>query len=114
MTYTVFQNNVGQNETLDDAPGRGGYSTIIVEKERDEAIEWWKDEFGKDPERYSRYPEYTNEKVWDISEYEDEDDVLPLCGEKVLPKGGIGVPMTRTYTWSELEGRLDVLVVNND
>jgi hypothetical protein len=115
MTVTLFHGSIGQNETTDDAPGRGGYSKVIVPLPKDEAIEWWENEYDDNPERIPRYPEYgADRQAWDVTEFEDDEDARKQCGEKTLQKGGIGSPMTEHYTWDELNGRLDVRVVSED
>lgn len=111
MTWTVFSHHVGHNETEDDAPGRGGYSKVLVPLDIERATEWWADEYGKDPHRYCTYPECPMEHVWEVEAFDNPHDVRAQCGEITLDEGGIGVPKTRLYKWGELNGRLDVRVV---
>jgi hypothetical protein len=119
MTWTVFERNAGQNETTEDAPGRGGYKYVLVPLPSEEAIEWWEDEYDENPRRKCYMNKYGDriwdgEQAWHYREREDPDEVRSHCGEIEMEAGGIGVPMTRRYTWSELKGRLDVKVVTAD
>lgn len=111
MTYTVFTHQHGDNETDDIAPGRGGYTTVLVPAPPEEAVLWWEEKLGKDPTRTCSWPEYREETVWKISEALTEEEARKHCGEMTLDQGGIGVPSKRYYTWDELRGRLDVWVV---
>ena len=113
MTYTVFEHNKGDNETDDLAPGRGGYSKVLVSLPPEEAVLWWEDRFGQEPDRIAMpYPESEPEEAWQVSEAFTEEEARKHCGELTMDEGGIGVPMTRYYTWDELRGRLDVWVVD--
>lgn len=114
-TFTVLENNAGKNETLDIAPGRGGYSTVIIPMPPEEAVVWWEERFGKEPDRIEMpYPESEPREAWNISEALNEEQARKHCGEMTLDQGGIGSPMKRYYTWDELRGRLDVWVVGAD
>lgn len=114
MTWTVFEHNVGSNETDEDAPGRGGYSIVLVELAENNALDWWEDEYDRDPTRFCSWPEIQSEQVWTVEQRGDPDEARRACGEMELDEGGIGVPMTRLYTWGELRSRLDVRVVAAD
>lgn len=114
MTWTVFEHNVGENETTDNAPGWGGYKYVLVPLGVERAVPWWEDTFGKDPTRLTRWPEYDTEDAWHVTEYQDPDRAREQCGQMTLDEGGIGVPKQRHYTWAELRGRLDVWVVTVD
>lgn len=109
MTYTVFVHIAGDNETLDVAPGRGGYSIVIVDLPPEKAAVWWENEFGKDPDRTAvSHQEVHGDQAWEIHEAHTEDDAREYCGTKELQEGAIGVVKERLWTWNELEGRLDV------
>lgn len=115
MTWTIFTDNHGQNETEDDAPGRGGYSTVLVPVDRDTAVDWWQEEYERDPTRMEMpYPESTVEEAWTVEEVDTSEAAREACGEMTLDKGGIGAPAKRLYTWDELHGRLDVRVVDEE
>lgn len=109
--WTVFERNTGHNETTDDAPGRGGYSHVLVPLDSERATEWWSEEYDNDPHRYSSYPETRDEHAWHVEQYDDPEDARAQCGEMTLDEGAVGVPKKRLYTWAELRGRLDVRIV---
>lgn len=111
MTWTVFEHNVGNNETTNHAPGRGGYSYVLVPLGVERAVPWWEDTFENDPTRLTRLPEYDTAEAWNTIEHQDPEMARNECGEKTLEAGGIGVPKTRYYTWPELRSRIDVKVV---
>jgi hypothetical protein len=112
MTWTVFEHQVGRNETDDDAPGRGGYKYVLVPLDAESATAWWTKEYGEDPSRPPSYPEYgVDDHTWTAAQVDEPDDVRAQCGVVEVDGGGIGVPKTRLYTWNELRGRLDVRVV---
>lgn len=115
MTYTVLKHQHGKNETDDISPGRGGYSTVLVNEEPADAIAWWEDTFGKDPTEFrpGKYPEVEGGEAWTVEEALTEEEARKHCGEITLDQGGIGSPMTRHYSWEELRGRLDVWVVQS-
>lgn len=112
MTWTVFKHNHGDNETEDFAPGRGGYSTVLVEADSEAAMEWWAEEYGEDPHRYTSYPDADH--VWSVEQYEDPEGARKQCGKLAMERGGVGSPMKRLYSWDELRGRLDVQVVEEN
>lgn len=115
MTYTVFEHNHGENETQDMAPGRGGYSKVLVPLPPEEAVLWWEEMFGQEPDRIAQpYVSSRAAEAWNISEELSREKARQHCGELTLDEGGIGVPMTRYYTWSELNGRLDIWAVGDD
>lgn len=118
MTWTVFEHQHGDNETTDDAPGRGGYKYVLVPVDAETAVEWWLDEYDADPTREvtpsPRDDPAWFERTWDVSDHVSPDTARGRCGELELKTGGIGSPMTRKYTWAELNGRLDVRVVTAD
>lgn len=108
MVWTVLEHQYGDNETTDDAPGRGGYKYVLVPVGAVDAVEWWLDEYGRDP---GRLAPHEDENAWHISEHDSPKSARARCGELELNTGGIGSPMTRKYTWAELNGRLDCRVV---
>lgn len=118
MTWTVFEHNAGENETTEDAPGRGGYKYVLVPLSKDPAIEWWLGEYGTDPCRKEYTDEWGHrldgERAWHCRERDMPEQVRSHCGEVEMDAGGIGVPRTRYYTWAELNGRIDVRVVTAD
>lgn len=116
MTWTVFQHQTGDNETTDDAPGRGGYSLVLVEADCGTAAEWWEQTYGKEPMRHAETyePRHDGDVAWAGIEVEDEEDARAMCGEVVEAKGAIGIDSTRLYTWNELDGRLDTRVVRRE
>lgn len=112
MTWTVFEHHVGRNETTDEAPGRGGYKYVLFDGPIEEALWWWTWHYSSDPQRRCSYPEHTGEPVWKI-ETMSEEGARHVVGEKTVMEGGVGVEETEPYTWSELNGRLDVNVVKD-
>ena len=115
MTYTVITHNHGDNETDDIAPGRGGYSNVLVPLPPEEAAVWWEEKFDQEADRMAMpYPESRVEEAWHVTEALTEEEARKHCGEMKLDAGGIGSPMKRYYTWDELRGRLDVWVVEEN
>jgi hypothetical protein len=118
MTWTVFEHQFGDNETVEDAPGRGGYKYVFVPMPAPQAVEWWRDEYDEDPKREVMPDPHDDaawmEEAWTLSQYQDDEEARTACGEMELDQGGIGSPMRRAYTWSELRGRLDVRIVADD
>jgi hypothetical protein len=115
MTWTVFQHQAGPNATEDHAPGRGGYTYVLVPLRRSHAIDWFESTYGENPTRMVPWPEFgPDSQVWTDDEYDDPADARRACGQLELDQGGIGSPMMRDYTWAELYQRFDVKVVTAD
>lgn len=114
MTWTVFTHQHGENETRDDAPGRGGYSTVLIEADPLTADAWWEATYETEPDRHVTNPRYESGRAWDIETFEDPDRARAVCGHKTLREGAIGIPSTRPFTWNEIRSRLDVRVVRRD
>lgn len=102
LNWTLFRHNSGPNETT-DAPTRGGkYKRVIFRGDREDAIAWWKDEYGKDPTRLDGWPETGLDDAWLINEVESVEAILAEFDDVSVDSGGIGAVKSRPTRMKDL------------
>lgn len=100
--WTLFRHNSGPNETTGSSTRSGRYKRVIFRGDREDAIAWWKDEYGKDPTRLDGWPEEQLDDAWLITEATTDEEILAEFDDVEVDSGGIGSVKSRPTRLKDL------------